>query len=167
MLKTKEQRLRDLIKEGKTPKEIIEIVPNTKDYDVYNLKWRMKKAAKATALHMLQNKKKRGAKRVIKSFISARSTKAMKVVLKKYAATTDATPAPAPALTPNQIQIGGEHYKKMDIQPWDAIHSWDLGFFSGNAVKYIARHRDKGGVEDLKKARHYLDKLISFTEKNK
>ena len=161
MLKTKEQRLRDLIKEGKTPKEIIEIVPNTKDYDVYNLKWRMKKAAKATALHMLQNKKKRGAKRVVKV------VKKHLAALKKYAATTDATPAPAPALTPNQIQIGGEHYKKMDIQPWDAIHSWDLGFFSGNAVKYIARHRDKGGVEDLKKARHYLDKLISFTEKNK
>ena len=148
-------KIRKLIAAGKTTAQIRKDVVGVSAQSVYQERHKMKK------------KEKRSAKRVIKSFISARSTKAMKVVLKKYAATTDATPAPAPALTPNQIQIGGEHYKKMDIQPWDAIHSWDLGFFSGNAVKYIARHRDKGGVEDLKKARHYLDKLISFTGKNK
>ncbi len=61
----------------------------------------------------------------------------------------------------NEVQIGGKHYLNKRIQPWDAIHSWNLGFFSGNVVKYVARHKEKGGVEDLKKARHYLDKLIS------
>lgn len=64
----------------------------------------------------------------------------------------------------NDIQIGGRHYKQMSIQPWDAIQDWGLCYFSGNAVKYVARHRDKGGVEDLKKARHYLDKLIELME---
>ena len=64
--------------------------------------------------------------------------------------------------TVNDVQIGGNHYKKHKIQPWDAIHDWNLGFFTGNAVKYIARHKDKGGLEDIKKARHYLDKLISM-----
>jgi len=64
----------------------------------------------------------------------------------------------------NEVQVGGEHYKSKDIQPWDAIHAWGLGFFSGNVVKYVARHREKNGVEDLKKARHYLDKLIEIME---
>ena len=64
----------------------------------------------------------------------------------------------------NKVQVGGTHYKFKDIQPWDAIHAWGLGFFSGNVVKYVARHREKNGVEDLKKARHYLDKLIEIVE---
>jgi hypothetical protein len=62
----------------------------------------------------------------------------------------------------NDIQICGNHYKGQEIQPWDAIHSWDLCFFAGNAVKYIARYKSKGGVEDLRKARHYIDKLIEI-----
>jgi hypothetical protein len=65
-------------------------------------------------------------------------------------------------VTPNDIQVGGSHYKGQDIQPWDAIHAWGLGFFSGNVVKYVARHNQKGGVDDLRKARHYLDKLIEL-----
>jgi len=69
--------------------------------------------------------------------------------------------------TANNKQVGGVHYKIKDIQPWDAIHEWGLGFFSGNVVKYVARHREKNGIEDLKKARHYLDKLIEIMEKQK
>ena len=65
----------------------------------------------------------------------------------------------------NQIQIGGGHYKTKNIQPWDAIIDWGLGFLDGNAVKYLARWRQKGGVEDLKKARHYIDKLLETEEK--
>jgi len=70
-------------------------------------------------------------------------------------------------VTPNDIQVGGSHYKEQDIQPWDAIHAWGLGFFSGNVVKYVARHNQKGGVNDLRKARHYLDKLIELHTKVK
>jgi len=70
-------------------------------------------------------------------------------------------------VTPNDIQVGGTHYKEQDIQPWDAIHAWGLGFFSGNVVKYVARHNQKGGVNDLRKARHYLDKLIELHTKVK
>lgn len=64
----------------------------------------------------------------------------------------------------NSKQIGGEHYKKHTVQPWDAISSWGLCFFLGNVVKYVVRHCDKGGIEDLKKARHYLDKKIELLE---
>jgi Protein of unknwon function (DUF3310) len=65
-------------------------------------------------------------------------------------------------MSANEIQVGGNHYKDKSIQPWDFIAANDLGFFEGNIVKYITRWRDKAGVDDLRKARHYLDKLIEL-----
>jgi len=62
----------------------------------------------------------------------------------------------------NNTQVAGDHYKKQPIQPWDYIAANKLGYFEGNIVKYVSRWRDKGGVEDLRKARHYLDKLIEI-----
>jgi hypothetical protein len=62
------------------------------------------------------------------------------------------------------IQVGGNHYKEMPIQPIEYIMKNGIGFMEGNAIKYISRWRSKGGVEDLKKARHYLDMLIEFEE---
>jgi hypothetical protein len=64
----------------------------------------------------------------------------------------------------NDIQVGGQHYKAKTIQPWDFIAANQLGYFEGNIVKYVSRWRDKGGVDDLRKARHYLDKLIELEE---
>lgn len=69
----------------------------------------------------------------------------------------------------NDSQIGGSHYTNKLIQPWEAMEAWMTleafqGFLMGNVIKYAARHSDKGGVEDLKKARHYLDKLIETYE---
>jgi hypothetical protein len=71
--------------------------------------------------------------------------------------------------TQNSFQVGGTHYTDKKVQPWEAMESWltkqeFCGFLRGNAIKYIARYADKGGIEDLKKARHYLDKLIEFLE---
>jgi hypothetical protein len=57
-------------------------------------------------------------------------------------------------------QVGGDHYRKMGIQPIEYIFRNGLGFAEGNVVKYVTRWKDKGGVEDLRKARHYLDLLI-------
>lgn len=65
----------------------------------------------------------------------------------------------------NQEQVGGTHYKLQAIQPWDYILANGLGFLEGNIVKYVSRWQRKGGVEDLKKARHYLDKLIEVVAK--
>lgn len=57
------------------------------------------------------------------------------------------------------------HYTQCRIEPIDVIEDWKLGFCDGNAVKYIARHKHKGApVEDLKKARWYLDRLIRRLE---
>jgi len=64
--------------------------------------------------------------------------------------------------TANATQIGGTHYKAKPMQPWDYIAANGLGYFEGNIVKYVSRWRDKGGVDDLRKARHYLDKLIEL-----
>lgn len=64
------------------------------------------------------------------------------------------------------VQVGGTHYEKMAIQPWEVIQRGDLDFFEGNVVKYVMRYRDKNGLEDLQKARHYLDYLIEREKKN-
>ena len=60
----------------------------------------------------------------------------------------------------NEVQVGGDHYESQEIQPWDYIVANNLGFLEGNVVKYVTRHTKKNGLEDLNKARHYLDKLI-------
>lgn len=62
-------------------------------------------------------------------------------------------------------QVGGEHYRQTGIQPWDIIDAWGLDFYAGNALKYLYRAGRKGPkVEDLKKARHYIDKMIEKEE---
>lgn len=82
------------------------------------------------------------------------------MLAKKHKVTTDNS------LNVNETQIGGDHYKKYgDVQPWDVIQTWGLGFLDGNVVKYVARFRSKGGIEDLKKAQHYLSKLIEVEGK--
>lgn len=63
-------------------------------------------------------------------------------------------------LPANEVQVGGDHYKKNAIQPWDYITSNQLGYLEGNIVKYVSRWKDKGGRQDLEKAKHYLDKLL-------
>jgi hypothetical protein len=57
-------------------------------------------------------------------------------------------------------QVGGSHYQDMAIQPIEFIQANRLFFCEGNVVKYVVRWRTKNGLEDLKKARHYLDLLI-------
>ena len=69
------------------------------------------------------------------------------------------------AIRANAQQVGGAHYAVKAIQPWDYIIANNLGYLEGNIVKYVSRWKDKGGIEDLKKAQHYLQKLIEVTEK--
>lgn len=64
----------------------------------------------------------------------------------------------------NNEQVGGDHYAKKGIQPWDYILANDIPFMEGCIIKYLTRWRDKGGIEDLRKARHFLDKLIETEE---
>lgn len=71
-------------------------------------------------------------------------------------------------MSAKDTQIAGDHYRQMNVQPWDVIDGWpieqQIGFYRGNALKYVLRFGSKGRtpaaqVEDLNKARHYLVKL--------
>ena len=64
-------------------------------------------------------------------------------------------------VNPLDIQCGGDHYKNKAIQSIEYIFANNLGFAEGNIVKYITRWRDKGGVQDLEKIKHYCDLLIN------
>ena len=57
-------------------------------------------------------------------------------------------------------QIGGDHYKRMTIQPSDYIVKNNLGWYEGNIVKYITRHSIKGGKQDEEKVIHYAELLL-------
>lgn len=68
--------------------------------------------------------------------------------------------------SPLAVQVAGDHYKKLKIQPIEYIHANGLPFAEGSVVKYITRWRDKGGVKDLEKARHFIDLLIELETRN-
>ena len=59
-------------------------------------------------------------------------------------------------------QEGGDHYKDMEIQPVVFIHANNIPFIEGCVIKYMCRWRERGGVQDLKKAKHYLELLIEM-----
>ena len=61
-------------------------------------------------------------------------------------------------------QVGGNHYKKYVIQPVDFIIKNNIGFVEGNIIKYILRFKEKGGVQDLLKAKHYIELLIDSSK---
>jgi hypothetical protein len=67
-------------------------------------------------------------------------------------------------MSANEIQVAGTHYKSQAIQPWDYIISNEIPYMEGNVIKYVSRWRDKGGLDDLRKAQHYLHKLIETEE---
>lgn len=62
----------------------------------------------------------------------------------------------------NQIQVGGTHYKTNGEEHWDRVNRLGLDYFQAQVTKYVERCWKKNGVEDLKKARHFLDKYIEL-----
>lgn len=64
----------------------------------------------------------------------------------------------------NNRQIGGDHYGTSELQHWDMIEMYGVGYLEGCATKYISRWRQKGGLADLEKSEHYLQKLIECVE---
>lgn len=89
----------------------------------------------------------------------------------------DAAPAVShwrPAVHPDSlsaldVQHGGSHYKDMDVQPWEAMEAWLTedeyrGYHKGVAIAYLARERSKGGLEDIEKAIHHLQRLVEVAK---
>ncbi len=67
--------------------------------------------------------------------------------------------------SPNSRQVGGNHYAA-SIQHWDIVAMHGLDYFQGNITKYVMRWKKKGGIQDLEKAKHYLEKYISLETEN-
>lgn len=68
-------------------------------------------------------------------------------------------------MSANERQIGGTHYKAAGQEEhWDRVARLGLDYFQGQITKYVERWKLKGGVEDLKKARHFLDKYLEVIE---
>jgi len=63
-------------------------------------------------------------------------------------------------LSATDHQVAGNHYQKLKIQPIEYILANEMQFCEGAIIKYISRWRDKGGVEDLRKIKHFCDFLI-------
>ena len=66
----------------------------------------------------------------------------------------------------NKIQVGGDHYKQSDgkEEHWDRVHRLGLDYFQGQITKYVERWKLKNGIQDLQKARHFLDKYIELNQ---
>lgn len=71
---------------------------------------------------------------------------------------------------PRRRQVGGTHYRNKNIQPVDAMQDWMTheeyrGYLWGSVIKYLGRWKDKGGIQDLKKAQHFLEFFIKHEGK--
>lgn len=63
---------------------------------------------------------------------------------------------------PLSVQVGGDHYRKLKIQPVEYIHANGIPFIEGCIIKYATRWRDKGGTKDLEKIKHFVDLLLNL-----
>lgn len=70
--------------------------------------------------------------------------------------------SPNPKTSALQVQVAGDHYKALSIQPVEYIHANAIGYFEGNVLKYVTRWRTKGGLADLEKAKHYIELLLEL-----
>ena len=59
-------------------------------------------------------------------------------------------------------QVGGTHYSRLGIEPIQFIETNGLGYHEGNVIKYVSRWRNKNGIEDLKKAKWYIERLLEL-----
>lgn len=70
------------------------------------------------------------------------------------------------SMAANDYQVGGDHYRRLDPQPWDLFAVYEeIDHFTATAMTYIIRHAAKGGADDLGKAIHWLRKLCEITER--
>lgn len=65
-------------------------------------------------------------------------------------------------INPLDVQVAGDHYKGLAIQPVEYIHANNLDYFQGNVVKYVTRHKSKNGADDLRKAIHYCQLALKL-----
>lgn len=59
-------------------------------------------------------------------------------------------------------QVGGDHYRTLKLQPIEYISANGFDFMTGNVIKYISRHKAKGGAQDVRKAIHYCKLILEL-----
>lgn len=84
--------------------------------------------------------------------------------LSSFDAQVTAPPVGPQVINALDVQVGGDHYKKLKIQPVEYIHANNIPYIEGNIIKYITRWRDKNGVKDLEKVKHYVDLLVELEQ---
>jgi hypothetical protein len=67
----------------------------------------------------------------------------------------------------NKRQVGGDHYSRGAMQHWDLAIEFQWDYFQGQITKYVMRWKDKNGIQDLKKAAHFLQKYIEIAEQKR
>ncbi len=65
-------------------------------------------------------------------------------------------------MSPTDSQIGGDHYKNMAIQPTEFIARNEIDFLAGTVIKYVVRHKNKNGAQDIRKAIHYCQLILEL-----
>lgn len=66
----------------------------------------------------------------------------------------------------SEVQVAGNHYKMFKIQPAEFCYKNNIPYLEATAIKYLCRWRHKNGVEDLQKAKHFIDLLLEFSSAN-
>ena len=85
-----------------------------------------------------------------------------------YTPTKEETPIMQPSLR----QVGGDHYKKLAVQPWDVVDTWpieqQIGYYRGGALKYVMRMGSKDeSIQEVGKGLHYLEKLVECLKRQR
>jgi hypothetical protein len=92
-------------------------------------------------------------------------------VLRNIRLATGQTPEPSPIMNqPSLRQVGGDHYKKLAVQPWDVVDTWpidqQIGAYRSGALKYLMRMGTKDeAVQEIGKGIHYLEKLVEVLKR--
>lgn len=87
---------------------------------------------------------------------------AYKTIETKPLTALDPNPKLEKHVDPLDVQYGGTHYKGFKIQPMEYTMVNGLGYCEGNVIKYVTRHKLKGGKQDLLKAIHFIEMLIKY-----
>jgi len=78
----------------------------------------------------------------------------------------------SPITQPSLRQVGGDHYKKLAVQPWDVVDTWpieqQIGYYRGGALKYVMRMGSKDeSIQEVGKGLHYLEKLVECLKRQR
>jgi len=100
---------------------------------------------------------------IIREGLTRSSEEDMKAIYRENTRRIELERSKAPRA--NGIQHGGDHYKKMGVEPWDVVDTWPLeqriGYYRGGALKYLMRMGSKDeSLQEIRKGQHYIQKLL-------